>query len=62
MQRLSLEDFIDLDDKIKFNTDEYSLYNTLSEQQHLVRRRFDNKTQDILDFQNTLSKYDFRNP
>ena len=62
MQRLTLESFIDLDDKIKFNTDEYSLYNTLSEQQHLVRRRFDNKTQDVLDFQNTLSKFDFRNP
>ena len=62
MQRLSLEDFIDLDDKIKFNTDEYSLYNTLSEQRHLVKRRFDNKTEDILDFQNTLSKFDFRNP
>ena len=30
-QRLQLEEFIELDDKIKFNTEEYSLYNTISE-------------------------------
>ena len=30
-QATKLEEFIDLDDKIKFNTDEYSLYNTVSD-------------------------------
>ena len=40
VERLSLEDFIDLDDKIKFNTEEYSLYSCLAEGQHQVRRRF----------------------
>lgn len=57
---LTLEQFIDLDDKIKFNTDEYSLYQSVSEQSHLVRRRFYNKTEDILDFHTALSKFDFK--
>ena len=58
---MSLENFIDLDDKIRFNTDEYSLYTTVGSQQHLVRRRFQNKTDDLLDLRSELSKYNFKN-
>lgn len=59
--KLSLEEFIDLDDKLKYNTDEYSLFNILSEQQHLIRRRFYNKSDDMLQFRQQLSKFDFKN-
>ena len=58
----SLEEFIDLDDKMRFNKAEYSLINVVAEQQHLVKRRFANDTEDILEFRNTLSKFDFKNP
>ena len=51
-----------MDDKIRFNTDEYSLYTTVGDQQHLVRRRFQNKTDDLLDFRANLAKFDFKNP
>ena len=61
-EALSLEQFIDLDDKIKFNSDEYSLHNILAEQNHLIKRRFYNKTDDLLEFRQSLSKFDFKNP
>ena len=60
-QNLKLEEFIDLDDKLKYNTDEYSLYNIVGEQQHLIKRRFYNKTDDLLEFRQELSKFDFKN-
>lgn len=61
-QKLSLEQFIDLDDTIRYNADESSLYNTVNEQMHLIKRRFDNKTDDMLEFRQSLSKFDFKNP
>ena len=45
---LTLDEFIDLDEKLKYNTDEYSLFNILSEQQQLIKRRFYNKSDDLL--------------
>lgn len=61
-QKLTLEQFIDLDDTIRYNADESSLYNTVNEQMHLIKRRFDNKTDDMLEFRQSLSKFDFKNP
>lgn len=46
----SLEGFIEIDDGVKYNTDEYSLYNILGEQQHLIKRRFYNNSDDMLQF------------
>ena len=60
-QQRTLESFIDLDDKIRFNFDEFSMSNTVSEQQHLVRKKFFNKTDDMLEFRQELSKYEFKN-
>ena len=57
----TLESFIDLDDKIRYNTEKYGLYNILAEQNHLIKRRFYNTTQDLLEFRQTLSKFDFKN-
>lgn len=38
--KLSLEEFVDLDDKIKFNTQEYSLYVSTANFQTFIKRRF----------------------
>ena len=60
--KLSIEQFIDLDDKIRYNTEEYSLHNILAEQNHLIKRRFYNTSDDMLEFRKTLGKFNFRNP
>ena len=58
---MGLEDFVDLDDKIQFNTDEYSLYKTVSERQQVISRRFHNKTDNIFDFTKELKGFQFNN-
>ncbi|CDW72449.1 deoxycytidylate deaminase [Stylonychia lemnae] len=57
---MSLENFVDLDDNINFNKEEYSMYKTDEEHQHFIRRRFHNSG-DILDFYRTLDEFKFDN-
>lgn len=49
-ENLTLEQFVEYDDKIKFNSEEFSLFSTSAEKQTHVRRRFHNKTDEIVDF------------
>ena len=58
---ITLEDFIELDDKIQFNTDEYALHNAISERSNTIARRFHNKTNKLIDFTNELKKFQFNN-
>ena len=51
-----------MDDKIKFNTEEFSLFVTSEEKKHCIRRRFHNKTDNITQFRDQLDTYDFKNP
>ena len=50
-----------MDDKIKFNTEEFSLFVTSEERQHCIKRRFHNKTDDIPEFHEQLRKHQFNN-
>lgn len=59
-KELTLEEFVDLDDKIRFNTEEYSLYSSNPEHQHLIRRRFHNRNNNILDFHTSLRDFNFQ--
>jgi dCMP deaminase len=56
---LTLEEFVDFDDKIKFNSEEFSLFSTSSEKQNYVKRRFHNKTDNLIDFYQELRKFCF---
>lgn len=55
--KISLEEFVDLDDKIKFNTQEFQLYQNDPSHQHKIRRRFHNATDSIMDFHRTLRDF-----
>ena len=44
--KFTLEDFITLDEQIKYSTEESSLFNTVSDQSHLVKKKFLNLTDD----------------
>ena len=56
-----MDEFIDLDDKIKYESDQASLFNTISDQAHLIKKRFLNFSDNMLEFHQDLSKYDFNN-
>lgn len=56
-EKLSIEEFIDYDDKIKFNTEEYSLYVGAADKQTFIKRRFQNKTQNLMEFHTELRKF-----
>jgi dCMP deaminase len=53
---------VDVDDKIKFNSDEFSLFVTSEEKQHCIKRRFHNKTDDVQQFYSQLRNFQFNNP
>jgi len=61
-EKLTLEEFVDTDDKIKFNSEEFSLFITSEEKQHHIKRRFHNKTDDIVEFYDQLKNFSFRDP
>lgn len=57
--KTSLEDFVELDDKIKFNSEEFQLYLCDPEHQQMIRRRFHNENNSILEFHKTLREFQF---
>lgn len=58
-QKLTLEQFVDFDDKIKFNTEEFSLFVGSADRQAFIKRRFQNKTENIMDFHKELRQFCF---
>lgn len=58
-QSLTLEDFIELDDKIKFNDDEFSVHTGAADQQTFIKKRFQNKTENLMDFHRCLRSHKF---
>ena len=59
--KLTLDQFLEVDEKIRYNKEETGLNNTLAEQNHLIKRRFYNTSDNMLEFRQQLSKFDFRN-
>lgn len=50
---------MELDDKIKFNSEEFQLYLCDPEHSHMIRRRFHNESSTLLDFHKSLREYQF---
>ena len=58
---MKLEDFVDLDDKIMYNSEDYALYKRHAKHQHFVHHTFVNKSDSILEFHSILRDFQFNN-
>lgn len=56
---MKLDAFVELDDKIKFNSEEYSLYAGKPEHLNFIRRKFMNNTDDIVEYHRHLRNFNF---
>ena len=57
--KLTLEEFVDFDDKIKYNAEEFSLYAGTADEKSAIKKRFHNKTENLMDFYIELRKFQF---